>query len=457
MLATLGLREQLLVCFDPRGPEIDHLFQNASEEQKLANENRKKENSPEERAEEALKETEKNLKQIEELSEKAKNMKEKLESALLKLPLEWKVRPDEEQLEKWLKLQENARMDTGALEGLQVEAEGFRQLGVGKPGDSKEHRLTGKVAIGGESWDFGFERKRGSFYVLRKSDDPEISIMLPASARRGLTRENLSDSLKGWAERAVKYRESELRDEAGMSRGFEITDGEPLAYIELADLSDETTNRISQDHYGFPQMLAKRYNTYMPPEGKIDGSKGDTIGKLRQCVKMIYEKGIKTYYLHVVAHGTEKEILFGEHRVPPAQLTSLFEEFPDCRFTVNVISCFGGGLAKEMQQFKDHQDAKEGRVTVFTQTKGDVLNYAANTGEDYSTLYNAALVHYLMQGIDGRPGKRLTYGQAHLRADYEAKQGGFTDAEVHKSRPNEGSLRTAAYRPGLSEESFLSA
>ena len=357
------------------------------------------------------------------------------------LPEDWEVKPDKEKLDAWLKMQENTRKDTetlGALDSRSVEA--LKKNGVIAENSEAPSGLVA-MEIKGEQWEIGVGRS-GLFYrqiVLRKSNDHSTSVMLPDGTPLD------KRTLLLWAERASKYRQSEVKDAAGMSRGFEVADKEPMAFIELADLSDRLTRNITEDSYGMPQMLAKRYNVVQSPESKIDASKGDNpMGVLRNHINNLHEKGVRNFYLSVYAHGSERAMHFGGNEIKPSEMTTLFKEFPDCRFTLNAIACFGGGLAKEMKQFKDNEGAEKGRVSVFTQTKGDVVNFASVADSDYSTLYNAALANYLMQGVDGKPGKKISYGQAHLLADQYAKQGGFTDAEVHSSRPNEWSAHTAS-------------
>jgi len=255
--------------------------------------------------------------------------------------------------------------------------------------------------------------------------------MLPKNA--SLTRE----SLVKWSKKAIEYRRSEVLDEAGMSRGFEIAGKEPLAFIEVADLSNKLSQKTAEDFSGFPMVMAKRYNVFMAPGSRIDVSKeNDPMSRLRAQVDLYYQKGVRNFYFSVLLHGTKDAIVMGNKKIPPSAFSEMFREYSDCRFTMNAVSCYGGGLADEMEQFVDYPGAQEGRVSVFMQTKEDVINYAAVTGDDYSTLYNAALSVYLMQGIDNRSGKKLTYGEAHLLADRYAKIHGFNDAEVFCSRPD---------------------
>lgn len=229
-----------------------------------------------------------------------------------------------------------------------------------------------------------------------------------------------------------------------MGKGFEVADSEPMGYIEFMDLSDRLTKSISAEGQQFPSLLAERYNVVRAPGSSIDASKGrNPMAALRAQVKTLTENGVKNVYLSVYAHGSDDAMHFGDNDVKPSEFTALFAEFPDCKFTLNTISCYGGGISEEMRRFKDHEGAQNQRVSVFTQTKGDVVNIGTKNTENFATLYNAALAKYLAQGVNGRPGPRLTYGQAHLKADRFARMGQGTDAEVNVSMPGDMSRRTA--------------
>jgi hypothetical protein len=254
------------------------------------------------------------------------------------------------------------------------------------------------------------------------------------------------ESLSKYAKWAKEYKKSQTRDDVGM-KDVELAGDELMASIEIVDLADALILGISKDFQKFDHVLASRYNV-IKPKTRIDGSITDPKIALHKTVAASYKAGVRNFYISIMAHGSSGAMSFGSNELKPADITSIMKEFPKARFTLNAISCFGGGMAEEMARFRDVSDAAKNRILAITQTKGDVVNYAHTSEEDYITKYNAALAVNLMKGVDGRPGERVTYGQAHLLADTFAKAANFTDAEVYGSNPGANSSRTAGMMVG---------
>lgn len=263
--------------------------------------------------------------------------------------------------------------------------------------------------------------------------------MLPMDVRLS------SNELRTFAVQAEQNQKNQERDLAKMGEGFEIADSKkPMAYLELFDGSDPGIVADHNGHAGFPDMLSQRYKVLTSPDGYIDASKANPIQALRSLLTALVKSGVKQFYIMSLGHGSEGSFGFGNNRISPEAFKTIFAEFSDCKFTFNTLSCYGGGLANAMKTFRDESDAKSGRVTVFTQTKPDVPNLGTQVKRNSSsTRYIAALTKYLLQGCGGRPGQKLSYGEAHLLADKEAKREGFCDAEVYSSRPGDRSRYTA--------------
>ncbi|MBM3231404.1 hypothetical protein FJZ28_03700 [Candidatus Peregrinibacteria bacterium] len=349
-------------------------------------------------------------------------------------PAGWKVQGNTEQVNTWLKEQadiHNQNLTTLPLSDSMrtaIETSGVTVI------SNKKGAVT-TIQIGKEAWDVGLNNGDP---VIRLSSDHSVTARIPDDVKLN------ADTLKLYAAKAMEYRKSESADAAGMGKGFEPAKNEPMGYIELSDLSDRLTSEIAQENREFSKLLSERYNLYKTPEGTIDGSVKNPANALREQIGTLMKNGIKNIYININAHGSESGMGFGPNELRAEQLTAIFKEFPDCKFTVNNIACHGGGLAEEMQKFKD-TGGESGRVTVFTQTKEEVVNLARSTADEQttSTAYNAALAKYLAQGVNGRPGRRLSYGEAHLYADKDAKKAQVTDAEVHQTRGDNPTARTA--------------
>lgn len=363
-------------------------------------------------------------------------------------PPEWRVNGGSPATEEWLKRQEEHLDNRFTFQAPSGAGQILAQRGLDSSAltEAASSNKPATMRIDGEVWEIGFFGTPPEVSVaMRLQDDPETMVQIPDEARLSAI------ALQRYAARAKEHRMSERRDAAGMSSGFDIAEGGPVAYMEVADLDDRLTKSIATDTAPFADMLAARYDVYRGPGSAVDASKTPPFGAIATYVGAMYDKGIRNFYFNIYAHGSEGAMHFGANTLQMDQLQRLFLQFPDCRFTVNTISCFGGGVTAAMRNFRDAPAAEKGRIAVFAQTKGDVPNFRdtnvrfdeQNTlQQDYSTLYNAALAHYLMQGVGGRPGKKLSYGEAHLLADKLAKQK-FTDAEVTTSQPGAPSNYTA--------------
>jgi hypothetical protein len=285
-----------------------------------------------------------------------------------------------------------------------------------------------KVTLNGAEWIVGSARSVGSeFYVLRLASDPATVVLMEE------TTEPTRAKLEAAARRALAARESERADAAGV-KSFDVAgDKERIGYVELFDGADKVTRELQKGNALMPSILGRRYDVD-PSWKSIDYSKGSNdafVASLRD----LYAKGIRNFYVDVIAHGSTLGAGFGTRQLSPADVAAIVQAFPDCRFTLNVMSCHGAGMDVMMRHFRDVPKAAPGRVTVFTQTKLDVPNFATTVEKNHSstTAYNVALAKYLLQGVGGRPGQRLTYGEAHLKADIDAKIAEKTDAEAMRS------------------------
>ncbi len=349
-----------------------------------------------------------------------------------------KITPDKKKLDTWLKKQKQAANSGTGMRGLDTSIDArSSDISVvsNKIGSIAEVKVKGANGVI-ESWLIG---KKVGRIGMHKKNNPLVSVLVPKGTKM------TADNIKKYTSNAEKNYASEVADEAKMGEGFEISDGGPIGYISLADKSDPLTNQdYATTSDNMAMVLGSRYDMRVAPGSDIDGSKTNPVTALRATIQQQYKEGIRNFYINVFAHGSEGATWFGKNRVEPGQLSQMFKsEFPDCKITLNTLACYGGGIGDEMKEFVDNKDAKNQRVTAFSQTKGDVVNFGAGLGGDYSTRYNAKLAVALTQGIDGRPGKKLTYGEAHLQADRLAKFGQMTDAEVHSSQPGAKSTHTA--------------
>ena len=314
------------------------------------------------------------------------------------------------------------------------------------------------LTLGKDRWSLSTPRASWNYWaaLLRSEKNPDVQILIDID---DLLKGSVAQTLNEAARKAIKHYESEQRDDAGIKK-VEISKGEPVGYVELADLSDSLIKRETAGARNFSQILGTRYDIVSPPgEKTLDMSKQgiDPNLILHAHIQKIHSRCLRNFFINVITHGSTKGFHFGKNMLYPEDIKNLFLRFPDCKFTLNTIAFYGGGMGKAFEHFQDRAKAPKGRVTVFTQTKGDVVNYSTKFSKDIqdkvqsaeelnSTKYTAALMHYLVHGKDGR---RLTYGEAHLLADRHAKRMQYTDASGYSSNPNAPPSHTAENEPRL--------
>ncbi len=349
-----------------------------------------------------------------------------------RIPESWRVHVDRPALDRWLTtLQKHPGAKPLVLpRSLQERLKMFKV-----PFEEKGAMVS--VMLDGYEWQLGIAYGglfESIWYVMQAAINPQIRMQISGQeivkSRHPLT------LLRSCAQKAVLRYESEQKDAAGMKH-FEIAGKEPLGYVEVADLSNDLMRETVNGTKMFPQALALRYNVLVPEGGAVTDlsiSGLDPERTLHARIQKLYDMGVRNFYVNIQAHGTPMGFGFGGNRLTPSQVTSLFTTFSDCRFTVNTIACYGGGMNETFARYADFSSAQRGRVTVITQTKGDTVNRSIYySGNDRASIYQAALARALVRGDSA--GRRLTFGEAHLLADQEARERGYTDAGAFRSNP----------------------
>ncbi len=318
------------------------------------------------------------------------------------------------------------------------------------PKDAESEVVT--LTLCKAEWELGMTTVSGHTYpILRKKDDPDVLIMLQEGVV--LDKANLEYS----AQLALQYSESEKKDAAKISR-FDLPKKE-TAYIEMADFNDVNMRGLAVDSANFPKLLAQKYNMYRSANYRIDGRRGSALAALRSQIAEQHNNGVKSFYINVYAHGFEGGFVINGSLIHPDQILDIMKQYSDCEFVLNSISCHGAGFEKAMMNFADSASASAGRITVFHHSKSYVPNImkkgsekkeAPNPGgpdllqkgenSKYDTVYMRALARELNKA-------GVTYGQAHVIADREAKRAQFTDAGAQTSQPGKKSKLTADNSP----------
>ncbi len=279
-----------------------------------------------------------------------------------------------------------------------------------------------------------------SNYVLERADDAATVVVLPRGGPYAL------ETFEAAAKRALAARESEAKDPAGI-KGFEVAGSEKVGYLELYDGNDAVTKCLHKGNRHMSSILSKRYTIADRRSIDYADTAGVAASAVEDAIADMQRSGVNNMFIDVIAHGSEYGAGFGGRHLSKEDMTRLVTKFPKCKFTLKVLSCHGAGMDSMMANFKDVASAAPGRVTVFTQTKEDVSNFSTTYSFDRTqatTAYNVAMAKLLLQGVDAaHPGKKLTYGEAHLQADKVARLADLVDPEAMSSQPGKPSKKTA--------------
>jgi hypothetical protein len=223
-------------------------------------------------------------------------------------------------------------------------------------------------------------------------------------------------------ELARRERQSGVEDQADVG-GFDLPTNRPIGYIGLYDVMDPW--EVSYLRY-FPALMNQQgYN--MVANGRyVHPVNRDPIAILRDQISAL-RKGInvRDFYLSLVPHGSPPRdgspsvMIFstpggGQYQVNAETLHRLLNEFPDCRFTLHINSCFTGGVADRRWVDQFSGDAHgERRIAIFLETNRFTPNIIESTMKynlvplsERGSLYNRLFLQYVSQGQG--------YGQAHL-------------------------------------------
>jgi hypothetical protein len=145
-----------------------------------------------------------------------------------------------------------------------------------------------------------------------------------------------------------------------------------------------------------------------------------------------YRAGCRFFCLDFYSHGTPDSLTYKD-TLAADQITVLLKQFPQARFQISTIGCYGGGLRDGfMREFAKHPDLEK-RVSVFLQSKPDTPNKGGFLRKErdnadypdarsYSTYYYLFLTQALLAG--------KSYGEAAHFADVNSKRYIYTDPEA---------------------------
>ena len=298
--------------------------------------------------------------------------------------------------------------------------------------------------IAGQEWSMRIE-ERDEHVILRNKENEDISIFIGK-----IYGSDNAQTMEAYTRKALESYESERRDDCEIA-AFDLVKDRPVAIITWADRNAGEIERDVQATKDLASVLATRINVYNSREEIVHGgATDDALGAMRSYLTELHSQGVRDFFLNILAHGDKEGIKFshdgedtlrssgGIQNVKAEDILRLFQEFPDSSFTVSTLSCHGGGFSQAMDEMKDYDGAPDGRINVFTQTKIEDVNISFRPDiMRHGPYYYVALMKYLLED-----DPKLTYGQAHLKADQETRRLTGLDAEAMSSRAGERSKHT---------------
>ena len=259
---------------------------------------------------------------------------------------------------------------------------------------------------------------------------------------------------------AKKNREVEQKDPANVA-AFDLPKDKPIGYIGLISANwkeDPVSAGMADDVRFMPEVMSSL------------GYQMVTLGENMECIaasreptrfieKMIEaykERGVNHIFIHPGTHGARDSFIFQDNESRPGDptkrlrgLSDTYKKHPDIKCFLYSPSCCGGGTGKDIKDYHEPENAENGQVTSFLQSKGygiveegRIEGTVNNNGSPkvYSTYFNIFFIEYLRQG--------MPFGEAFKKADIDSKKLFPSDPEVWKSS-KAGGIQTTDFNQDL--------
>ncbi|MFA6917733.1 MAG: hypothetical protein WC285_02765 [Candidatus Gracilibacteria bacterium] len=286
------------------------------------------------------------------------------------------------------------------------------------------------VNYNGRKWGikFYYMKDGNCLLTVSSAENPNLFVVLKKEV---LLEKIVNNKFQDVVDEANFNYETE-RTKSGIVEKFDLPKDQPINYFAVfPETFDPVISASLQASAILSNVLRRRYPNLVANQPIFSG---DPRTDLANAVESAYKGGCRYFYLDFYQHGTETNMAY-EKTLTPADITAIVKKFPDAKFVVNTIACYGGGLRRGFaEQFMKDPSLKD-RVSLFLQTKPDVPTLVGNAllfsdtvkspdeiaVKNMGTYYLVFLISALLEG--------KTYGQAVLFADKMAKEYVKTDAE----------------------------
>lgn len=281
--------------------------------------------------------------------------------------------------------------------------------------------------------------------IIENKQNPNIWKAISCKKFISLFRQKKLD--KVFAAITAKYKKE--KSQQARLKNFELPKKQKISHIRVFT---KEYDRVMASDLHFSSLFARTLKSRYPKMDvqKIlftDNFKKDLIGRIKKA----YDKGVRYFSLDLYSHGAKDYLQFAG-KPNSKDLINIVKLFPDAKFTINTLACYGGGIGRDFPKLVKADPKVKNRVAIFLQTKPEFVNMGAGyenkrakkiekRSRSYSTFYYLFLTRALQQG--------KTYGEAVVEADRLSQKYMYLDPEsiingelfVEKQRKGEKTSR----------------
>jgi hypothetical protein len=208
----------------------------------------------------------------------------------------------------------------------------------------------------------------------------------------------------------IKQKKNNTTEEKNnILKNFDLPKNETIQYTRIFQDNDpwNTVWSTMLSSLALQQQLQTWY--------KINASEPQITWDPETAIQLVIKDNYpvqKNFFFDFYAHGSPTQLLF-KKPLTANFLIQLSKDYPDCKFFISTIGCYGWWLVDITKEWKDLKN-----LFIFTQTK----NYLPNTPDSWSTIYYKILLQQLQQG--------KTYGESVYQADQISNELNYSDAET---------------------------
>lgn len=271
-----------------------------------------------------------------------------------------------------------------------------------------------------------YASNKGDLVALVSADVPGMSITVTSQELAVALEGGTVDRLLEQAQRTY----AEERNNREQLQSYQLPGNGGVHLRMFPRAFDNTVSTNISSSMLFAKVLHRCYPALQTPPILFTDN---PVRDVEHAVQEQYAKGQRFFLLDFYNHGSEEALLF-QHQMKADDILRIAEKFPQAKFQINTIACFGGGLRKGLLQALERLPAntpERQNIILFAQVKPHTPNFSGDSktsrlpdawNQSSSTPYYLYLMQSLLEG--------KSYGEAHADADAAAKELIFTDAEA---------------------------